>query len=321
MLHKTATNEDKQQFYDAHNKCSNTKVSSPKVKEFFAAQETLRYIEQHTSRQQAHEIGSLIDTDTSSDDEQITPQHTIEQEHRTDWEELLVDLTPKETEADEAAVAVEDLLRTEPALIPGNDMKALSSNALKDSLNKERAINKALRAENESLKTKVEEVRRKEKELALSESVIQSTQAVLEVEAKRQSRNEQELKELEATLSAQQHELQSREQHITQKEQKFNKAQEILNNKYKEFKALKSTSQTYKIHVPIKQNRIAGDPIIDETCFSNLTCGHIKINIQDSKINTVKWNNNINIDRALTNHQKESSDEDDFQPPPKKMRH
>ena len=76
MLHKTATNEDKQQFYDAHNKCSNTKVSSPKVKEFFAAQETLRYIEQHTSRQQAHEIGSLIDTDTSSDDEQITPDHT-----------------------------------------------------------------------------------------------------------------------------------------------------------------------------------------------------------------------------------------------------
>ena len=331
-LNKTADSATKQKFYAIHEQCKHTKVTSNKVKEFLASVAASNYVENHKnthfSTKQISMTVSLDSDRESSDGEE--EEEDDDDERENGWKELLQDLTPKESEdfqtthSDsqqiESTLAVNNLIASETAniqseqpLIPGHSMKTLSNHALKDTLNKEKAINKDLRSENESLKRKIEKYKNRETANKNWEAVLQNTQAVL---AQEQLKIQEKAKELDERLENIQKEFEEKKQTIVTKEQQLNKAETILNKRYKEFKAaqsLKSTPQTYRIHIPIKQNQIVSDPFHNnESCFANTTCGHVKVTVQDNTIQNIKWRNHSNTDRSFTQQQQEdTSDEED----------
>ena len=200
-------------------------------------------------------------------------------------------------------------------------MKALSTHALKDSLNKQKAINKELKTQIEHLKQQEQSILLKATENDHTEQLLKSTEAVLREEKGRQEKKEKALVEKEKKINEALKQLQEEQQKTSQataalnkREEQFQKAQIIFNKKYKDFKTQQAqinTSTTYKIHIPI-EGKIAGDPITHtNTCFSDITCGHLNITIEDTNIKNITWRNQQNTKRHLTHEHEINSEEEE----------
>ena len=348
ILEKDSTNEQKEEFYTTHQHCNTSKTNSPKIKEFFAARQTHNYIQHRQMTITLEDVQEDEEDDDEEDEEEEGTTHTT-----AGWEELLLgDLTPKESEtqtavtnliASEQTLPQEDtnttpeITPTEPILIPGHQMKSLSTHALKDSLNKQKAINKELKTQIEQLKQQEQAVLFKAEENDTTEKLLKSTQAVLSAVEERQAEKEKKLDEKEKELDEKQKkideslkQLEEKQQKTTQatealnkREEQFQKAQTIFNKKYTEFKtqqAQVNAPTTYKIHIPMN-GKIVGDPITHtNTCFSDITCGHINITIEDTNIKTITWRNQQNAKRHLTHEHEINSDEEKEHPTAKRPR-
>jgi len=193
----------------------------------------------------------------------------------------------------------------------------LSTQALKDSLNKQKAINT-------ELKTQIDQLKQHEQAILQKASENDTTEAVLREEKARQEMKEKELNEKEKKIQEQLQHLEEKQRSALQatealnkREAQFKKAQTIFSQKYKDFKtqqAQRNATTTYKIHIPIN-GTITGDPITNtNTCFSDITCGHINVTMEDTKIKTITWRNQQNTKRPLT-HDYEINSEDETEEP------
>ena len=332
-LEKDSTNEEKEEFYTTHQHCHTSKTNSPKVKEFFAARQTNTYIQQH--RQMTVTLEDAHNEEEEEDDDEEEGEEEEGAQNDDDWQELLFgDLTQKESEthtavtnliASEQAITEDtnttEIAPIEPVLIPGHQMKALSTHALKDSLNKQKAINKELKTQIEHLKQQEQSILLKATENDHTEQLLKSTEAVLREEKGRQEKKEKALVEKEKKINEALKQLQEEQQKTSQataalnkREEQFQKAQIIFNKKYKDFKTQQAqinTPTTYKIHIPI-EGKIAGDPITrTNTCFSDITCGHLNITIEDTNIKNITWRNQQNTKRHLTHEHEINSEEEE----------
>ena len=248
----------------------------------------------------------------------------------------------------------EQSLPTHQVLTPAYGAQTQNIIQLKDSLSRvensrqdllkqlEKAKHKISILENQQLKT-----RQQEEDLKIEEEALKRARKVLDSQLENIERRENAVKEVDKRIQKEKRELwqereemkaergkiESEKKKITEENAKILAREEDLRMKdgtlRKFFEQVKKQrtelkSQKSLIHVPIRSNKIVGDPKIQsvsnttQQCFGeDIVCGHLKVKHQ-GELTLLSWVNRI-VCADLTNAKFES-DSDGEHPPTKRAK-